>query len=468
MKIKSMFAAILSTALSASFIFSGCSQPAEDTSSKASESSVIAESSAASKDESSENDNTDQSSDNGSTVEEQTTQNVLNLNVGETYDLNIDLDKRNIDSKGLTFLSSNESIASVSEDGTISANKVGVIEINLKNEKGESIIEYVVNVSEAPLRQENTITPTVWEVTDKNGKIIYMMGSIHAADSAVLNMPDYFETAYEKCDSLAVECDISEVSSDTNFLFDYIKLYMYTDNTTIKDHVSEEAYNNAVEILKSEGLYSSMYDLYKPIMWTSFIETAALKESGLSSNYGVDSMLIDRAKTDKKTILELESVEFQMEMLAQIPDNIQTAIFDSYADENAFNDMQDDLKELYEHWKEGTVTAEEAIGDTEGMTQEEIQLMNEYNKIMLYDRNIGMAEKAHEYLDSGKTVMFVAGAAHFQGDKGIIKLMENDGCTVRELTTEDAEEKVREISVITQTIDEVSKEETDPGVPKAA
>ena len=60
--------------------------------------------------------------------------------------------------------------------------------------------------------EQSTITPAVWEVTDQNGNNIYMMGSIHIAKEDASVLPDYFETAYAKCDALAVECDVLDNS----------------------------------------------------------------------------------------------------------------------------------------------------------------------------------------------------------------------------------------------------------------
>ena len=69
-----------------------------------------------------------------------------------------------------------------------------------------------------------------------------------------------------------------------------------------------------------------------------------------------------------------------------------------------------------------TVSAEDAAAYERGVTY------------LLNDRNIAMADKAMEYLDSGETVFFIAGAGHFCGDKGIPELLKSKGCTVERIT----------------------------------
>ncbi len=293
------------------------------------------------------------------------------------------------------------------------------------------------DISNEPiLPAESTITPAMWKVSDSDGNVIYMMGSIHLADIEAAVFPDYFEEAYATCDSLAVECDITNMNAN---IFSMYKQMMYTDGTTIADHVSKDSYEKAVEIFKKAGQYSSSYDYMKPIVWVELVETIAAGNSGLSEQYGVDSNLIKRAKSENKEILEVESVQFQTNLLFNMPDDIQNVLFDSIAEDEVIEESAEELKELYENWKKGTITEDEVteeVDETEDMTEEEKKLLEQYNNILLYDRNIGMRDAALSYMKDGKKVMFVVGAAHFYGDKGILHLMEDAGCTVERISPE--------------------------------
>ena len=84
------------------------------------------------------------------------------------------------------------------------------------------------------------ITPKMWTVTDPNGNTAYLFGSIHNADAEVLDLPDYFEEAYQQCDAIAFET----VSTNKT-----LEAQTYTDGTTIADHISPSAYNFAKEVL---------------------------------------------------------------------------------------------------------------------------------------------------------------------------------------------------------------------------
>ena len=343
-----------------------------------------------------------------------------------------------------------------------------------KEESSQASAEESSQTSESSGKSssESKITPIVWEVTDTNGNNIYMMGSIHAGDADALIMPDYFETAYARCDALAVECDATSSLSTLTSISDLQKL-VYSDGTTIKDHVPEDEYNSAVNLLTDAGSYSPLYDMYKPIMWSTLAEKAAVEYAGLSFNYAVDTTLINRSKKEGKELLEIESVESQMALLTSVPDETQYILFNQIAQENYLNEASNSINRIYVKWKTGALSDEDFNNDLSKLSPKEQTLIEDYNKMMEYDRNENMAQKAMEYLESGKKVMFVVGSAHFFKEKGIIQLMKNNGCTVRQLTHDDADPSVlTSSSEPADNSSEVSSEstvnETDPAVPRAA
>lgn len=90
-----------------------------------------------------------------------------------------------------------------------------------------------------------------------------------------------------------------------------------------------------------------------------------------------------------------------------------------------FDVLDDGVEQLAKMWKTGN--DEELLEFTNSMAVDE-----EYNKAMLIDRNIGMAKKIDGYLKNGKKEEYfiVVGAAHYLGEHGIVKLLEEKGYTV--------------------------------------
>lgn len=316
-------------------------------------------------------------------------------------------------------------------------------EISETSQEKESSAESSAESSEESSEPEQPkISPTMWKVTDQDGNFIYMMGSIHVADSEVMNMPEYFEAAYAQSNAIAVECDTTEIVNDLSQSFAMISKMKYPDNSTLDQHVSKEIYDAAVKALKDDKIYSPLYDYYKPIFWTSMMDAMAVEKSKLSTDYGVDMTIINRAKADEKEVLEIESVDFQNDLLANFSEDIQNLMLKAYV-MNGYSSEEaaKELEELYEHWKNGTITEEllnqeDDFSDITEFTEEEKAAYEEYNKQMLTDRNIGMADKAQEYLQGDKTVLYIVGAAHYYGDNGLMKLLTDKGCTFEVLTNE--------------------------------
>lgn len=272
-------------------------------------------------------------------------------------------------------------------------------------------------------------TPAMWKVT-KGDKEMYLFGSIHATQDGAENLPDYVQKAFDECDYLAMELDTDSMMNDLGQALQLTQKLMYTDGTTIKDHISEETYNAAVKYLTEKGLYVSYYDNFKPMMWISLLENAMYNDAGIDITKSMESIMTSKAKKANKKILEVENIDIQLGVFDNISDELADVMILSYTQADPSKQAKANNK-LYEQWKHG-----EAIEDTD---EDEIpdeckEDYEKYSKAMLTDRNKGMADKAEEYMNDGKKVFFMVGAAHMYGDDGIVQLLTDRGYTVERVS----------------------------------
>lgn len=287
-----------------------------------------------------------------------------------------------------------------------------------------------------PVAEESAITPPMWKVTSDNGAVIYFLGSMHALSKECYPFPDEILEAFDSSDSLAVEIDIITYSSDMQAQMNTVAKMMYTDGTTIVDHIDAELYESAKAILEEKGLYSNLYDVYNPLMWSSFIELAMMQDAGLDSEYGIDNQLLKKAHKENKPIIELETPQLQEDILYGQPEEFNIYMLESSV--YYYEDQVELLKDMYDAWKLGdldALMAEEEVEPEEGAEEEEIseellQIIEEYNYQLMDERNAGMIAKAIEMLENGDKVFYVVGAAHYHGETGIIKGLEDAGYTV--------------------------------------
>lgn len=278
---------------------------------------------------------------------------------------------------------------------------------------------------------DNSITPAVWKVQADNGNIVYMMGTIHVGDDAVNHMPDYFERAYVASDAIAVEADIDAASTDTAQLTELAGKLYYTDGTTIKEHLSTETYNGIVALLKQKNVYQEYLDRCKPAVWISLLSMLSAAEAGLDNTKGVDVTLLKRAKNDNKQVLEMESIAMQYDILFGFSDRLCDLLLHEYTSPDALQKSVEGVRELYEHWKNGTIDDSMLLDDTfTDINEADTAYYEEYKQKMLTNRNIGMKDAVEQYLADGSKVFVMAGALHFVGDDGIVRLLQKDGYQV--------------------------------------
>ncbi|MFC4099194.1 TraB/GumN family protein [Paenibacillus xanthanilyticus] len=261
----------------------------------------------------------------------------------------------------------------------------------------------------------------LWEVKN-GGNTIYLVGSMHIADDSFYPLHPSFEEAFAESDYLAVEVDITSANeSDVQKLVE--KLGSYQDGTTLKDHISAETYKQLGEILVKNNLKADALDKFKPWVVETTIATLKSMEAGYQSTVGIDLHFIQKAMERKIPVIELETYESQLTMFNSFSKDLQEANLKTTLDN--FELVDESVDQMADMWKKGDDAA--LLKFTESMSVNE-----EYRKAMLDDRNIAMAAKIDGFLKGTEKAEYfvVVGAAHYLGDTGIVKLLQDKGYTV--------------------------------------
>ena len=225
---------------------------------------------------------------------------------------------------------------------------------------------------------------------------------------------------------MAYESDLAAAMAD-------YQQFLYTDGSTIRDHMPEDLYLRCGELLREAKAYSPMLDMYNLGMWANLTETAALMVySKLDPEMGMDRMLIALAYAIEIPVLSIESASFQMSLLNSFPDELNLLMIrDTLENLDSYGESIDGL---YEAWLSGDYDRILALmseeDDSADYTEEQLQMLADYNKAMLEDRNRGMAQAALSYLESGDTVFLAVGTAHMLDELGLVQLLTDAGCTV--------------------------------------
>ena len=285
-------------------------------------------------------------------------------------------------------------------------------------------------VTDSETTDGSTISPAVWRATGKNGATVTFVGSMHYLYESDYPLPDIIEDAFSDCKVLAVEADITQ--GDSVELQAEILASMYYDEPgdELRNHISEESYQALEEYFKAYGADLDDYSNMKPWAVYNVSGTMPTEESGLSSDHGLDSHFLEKAWAQGKEVYEVESVEFQIHMMIDIRDEVYDIIFKDMKNSTKEEQIQT-LVDMHDAWARGDIDTVNELSDTTAdADNEDLALVEEFNNIMVYDRNKTMTKAAEELIDGDKDTLFIVGSAHYLGDKGILALLEKDGYTV--------------------------------------
>jgi uncharacterized protein YbaP (TraB family) len=274
---------------------------------------------------------------------------------------------------------------------------------------------------DAPPAPKPTGKCMMWKVSSKTATV-YLLGSMHMATPEMFPLPKEMEEAFSKSDTLVVEVNINKVDK-AKLLQLVLEKGTYKGDETLSGSVKKET----LEKLKDAGVPVAFVDKLKPWYVGLIVEAAEIQKLGFDPTLGVDKHFLDLADKQGKKIDELESAEFQLDQLSGFDPKMQEASLLLTLAE--MKDLKDDLTKLTDAWVAGD---KEALNELMTDKEKDHPETKEVVQKLIYDRNGPMAEKVEGYLKGDKTVMVIAGCAHMVGDKGIVKILENDKFTVEQ------------------------------------
>jgi uncharacterized protein YbaP (TraB family) len=264
----------------------------------------------------------------------------------------------------------------------------------------------------------------LWRVQSKTNTV-YVLGSIHFFKKEAYPLHRKIESAFDQSEVLVVEANVNDIAKlDIEKL---VESAMYLGPETLERHVSAETY----ELIKKEtgrlGIPLELINRQKPWFLALVLESLELLKLGFDPNYGIDKYFLSRA-TGKKKIVELESLDYQIDLLSKFSDQEQE-LFLLYTVKD-LRVLRQELDRLTQAWISGDAKGMESIM-TRGFAEDR-RMSSVYEKLIL-ERNRNMASKIEEFLRNKEIYFAVVGAAHLVGNRGIIEILKGRGYLVEQL-----------------------------------
>jgi uncharacterized protein len=264
----------------------------------------------------------------------------------------------------------------------------------------------------------------LWRVQSSNATA-YILGSIHLMKPDSYPLSSAIEDAFAKSDTLAVEADINDLSKlDLQKL---ISSAFYAGGDTVDKHVSGGTFSVITKEAQRIGFTMELVMPQKPWFLGLTFTTYELLRLGYDPNYGIDKHFLMKAQ-GKKRIVELENIDYQINLLSGLSDEEQEAFLLYNLRDLAV--LGQEIDRLVKGWKSGNIAAVESI--MKKSVADDRRFRSIYEKLISV-RNRNMAAKIEGYLKTRGTYFVVIGAGHLVGSDGIIHLLERKGYSVEQL-----------------------------------
>ncbi|NOU56065.1 TraB/GumN family protein [Brevibacillus borstelensis] len=273
----------------------------------------------------------------------------------------------------------------------------------------------------------------LWKAT-KGGNTLYLLGSIHYGTPDMYPMQKNVRDAFAASDTLWVELNL--LSDDEEALEYFKESMMYTDGTTLKDHVSKATYEKLQKVTDKLKLPRDAFDSYKPWAVSTGLSLNSTRvspsEQPQSSALGVDMYFLQSALLSGKPIHELEGIKLQADLFNNAPPDLQekelNELLDSVLNPDAAS--QNTAKQLIEWqqlWAKGDLD-----GFTKSFTSSPQMMESALAKGLFGERDKNMAAKLASLLEKeGKSTVFVViGAGHFVVEYMVIDQLKQKGYKV--------------------------------------
>ncbi len=271
-------------------------------------------------------------------------------------------------------------------------------------------------------------------VSDANSSV-WILGSIHFADSSFYPLDSVIETAFANAEELAVEIDVTDDSVSSEIASESMQRGMMPAGKRLQDILPPEMWNSLDSICTAWGFPSMTLQVMRPWFAAMTLSAFAIQRAGIDPTLGVDVVLLDRAAHDGKAIVGLETASEQIGALADTTDSDSAGIFYLKSTLREVSELDSMVARIVRAWKTGddALLRETMEGEKkydEGTREKEYS--DKLDEKVYKSRNVKMAERIADFLSEDRNVFVVVGAAHLVLDEdNVVDLLRRRGLKVQ-------------------------------------
>ena len=259
--------------------------------------------------------------------------------------------------------------------------------------------------SPAPIQGQG---PALWVVKDADSTL-YLFGSVHVLRPTTGWASPRVQAAFDSASDIWFEISNPD---DQAAIVPLIQQRGLSLDTPLSSRLTPEENTQLDEAAKAMGASAAQLQPMRPWLAALSLSVAPLVKAGYDPKSGVELVLKARAEAAGKPIHGFETIDKQIGILADLPDDVQLAFLRETLKD--YDEATVKLDEMVEDWARGDVPAIERL-----MVQEMKTDSPALYKALLVDRNTDWANQIQTLLQGSGTAFIAVGAAHLAGPDSV-------------------------------------------------
>lgn len=261
---------------------------------------------------------------------------------------------------------------------------------------------------------------SVWKA-EKEGKHLYLGGTIHVLSKEDYPFPKEYEQAYKRSDVIYFEADIKAMK-DPEIAASLMPLLMVKEGEALDNVLKPETIEALEAFLKKRNMTMAMVSQFNPSGLYLVLLSMELASMGMT-DAGVDEYFDTLARNDKKTLGQLETIEQQMSFFSKIGEgNEDQLILYTLRD---LENLPETMAEMKETWRTGDRAKYREI-----MLEPFAKDYPQAYQSLLLERNNNWLPKIEALFDTPEIELVLVGALHMIGKDGLLQQLEARGYTI--------------------------------------
>ena len=274
-----------------------------------------------------------------------------------------------------------------------------------------------VGLNAQPAKPSSATKHSLWKVQGKENAV-YLLGSIHLLKKEDYPLPAPLEAVFSDSKIAVFETDIAGMENP-ELAMKLAAKGQLPEGETLRTRLSPPVYVAFSNYVQKAGMPVELFDSITPAMAAITLVALDLKKMGLDPQNGLDKHFFDLAAKAGKTIVPLETLDFQIGLMTEFSKEEGELLMKTTLKE--IDTMEKDLDDLIKAWR---------TGDAEKLDKLLNEAMEEAPVIfhrLLTDRNRRWLPKIEELLRGKENAIVIVGAGHLVGTNGVVALLKNKG-----------------------------------------